>query len=424
MQEKLINNKEKKTLISNIFSLMVLQGANYVLPLLTFPYLVRILGVDGFGLLAFATAIVSYFSIITDYGFNLTATRDVSINQGNIEKITEIFSSVMIIKMLLFLISLVVFLPIITLVEDIYKDYMIYLMTFGTVLGQVLFPVWLFQGLEKMKYITYINLFSKLIFTISIFYFVNDGDDILMVPLLNSLGGILSGVISLFVIVIKFRVSFKVQSITVIRNYLFDGWHIFLSRLLGSLYRNTNIVILGIIANTTIVGFYSIAERIIKIIQSFQDVFGNALYPLFSRKIRGIKDFHKIEKKYMKYIIFIYFLASTSIFLLSEFIIYLLNGRAESHMVINLKIMSFVILVGGMNYYYGILGLIPLAQKKAFTKYIMYTGIINVFLCSILGLLFQDAGVAITFLLSECFLFLCVFNKIRNLKRIIYAEPE
>jgi PST family polysaccharide transporter len=154
---------KNKVLFKNFSSLTILQISQYIFPLITFPYLVRVLGPDGYGLVAFATAFVGYFTVITDYGFNLSATRDISINRDNPEKLNQIFNSVITVKIILFFLSVIIFLPIVYGFSKFSDDLEIYLLSFISVLGTTLFPVWFFQGVERMGFITIISVVIKAI---------------------------------------------------------------------------------------------------------------------------------------------------------------------------------------------------------------------------------------------------------------------
>ena len=261
--KNIANTEDKKRLMSNFFSLSVLQGANYILPLITLPFLVRVLGVEYFGLLAFATTTVMYFQILTDYGFNLTATREISIHRDNKEKVIEIFSSVMTIKIILMFVSFFLLSILVFSFEKFSQDALVYFLTFGTVVGQVLFPVWFFQGMERMKYITYLNILSKVIFTIAIFVFVKEQSDFYLVPLLTSIGFLVAGIWSLYLVRKEFGVSFEFQTYFTIKKYFIDGWDVFVSRIFVSLYTTINIFLLGLFTNNTVVGYYAIAEKIV-----------------------------------------------------------------------------------------------------------------------------------------------------------------
>ena len=181
---------DKKRLLSNLFSLSALRGANLILPLIVLPYLVRVLGVENFGLINFSLSIIMYFNILVSFGFELSATREISIHRENSKKVSEIFSAVMVIKGILFIISFFILSILILFIDTLHEHIMLYYATFGIVAGNVLFPRWFFQGMERMKFITIINVTSRIIFTILIFVLVRDNEDFIYVPILNSLANL------------------------------------------------------------------------------------------------------------------------------------------------------------------------------------------------------------------------------------------
>jgi len=277
-----LQSKDAKRLISNFFALSVLQGVNYILPIITMPYLIRVLGAKYFGLLAFASATVAYLEIITDYGFNLTATREISIHRRDKKKVNEIFSTVMCIKMLL-MITCFIFLCILVLSLDKFsKNWEIYFFTFGTVVGQVLFPVWFFQGMEKMKYIAYLNILARSLFTLAIFIFVQTQEDYYIVPVLSSLGYIVAGLCSLIIIKSKFDINFQLQRIVIIRKYFTNARNIFIIDFIPNLYNNFSTFFLGFFVSMEILGYYSLATKIIDIFNRFIYVIRNVTYPYLS----------------------------------------------------------------------------------------------------------------------------------------------
>lgn len=194
---------EKKTLLENFLSLGALQIVSYVIPLISLPYLSRVLGVERFGVVFFAFAFMTYFIIFTDYGFGLSATREIAVNRHNKNNLSNIFSSVMFIKICLLLVSFAVLCIMITFIPKLQENWLVFLLSFLMVIGNAIYPVWFFQGVEKMKYITFLNILSKTIFLILIFIFVQKSDDYIIVPLLNSLGFLVSGIIGIYFVIKK-----------------------------------------------------------------------------------------------------------------------------------------------------------------------------------------------------------------------------
>ncbi|MBK7630779.1 MAG: oligosaccharide flippase family protein [Ignavibacteriales bacterium] len=236
-------------------------------------------------MIAFALAFIRYFMLITDFGFNLSATREISIYRDDIKKVSKIFYSVFIIKALLAIISLLIIVFVVNYFDKFSSDKMVYYLTSLSILGWIMFPQWFFQGIENMKFVTLFNVLSKLFFTISVFIFIKTQDDYLILPLLTSLGLIFSGVFSLIVSLRFFNLKFELPAFSEIKHQFIEGWHVFVSNISINLYTTSNSVLLGFLTNNQVVGYYSAAERIFIAFQQLGMPLFQALFPYFSKLI-------------------------------------------------------------------------------------------------------------------------------------------
>ncbi|MDD2927589.1 MAG: oligosaccharide flippase family protein, partial [Candidatus Omnitrophica bacterium] len=240
MNDKIITPKERKVVLENFTSLSTLQGISYLIPLVILPYLIRVIGPEKFGLIAFAQALIQYFMIFTDYGFSLTATKKISLCKDQSQAST-VFSTVMTVKFILAFLSYLILLFLINAIPKFRQDWLLYVFSFGAVIGNTLFPVWLFQGAEKMKFITIINIIGGIIYTVSLFIFVKEPADYLLVPLLNSLFFIITGLLGLYIAFKEFDLEFVFQSYSNIREELKTGWEVFISTVAINTYTATRI---------------------------------------------------------------------------------------------------------------------------------------------------------------------------------------
>ena len=403
------NSDSKIRLFKNFISLSILKGLNYVFPLITLPYLVRILGPEKYGLVSFAQAFIGHFIILTDYGFNLSATREISINRENKQKILEIFSSVMSVKFILCILSFIILLLFIFFIPKFKNNWLVYVFTFGMVLGNVLFPVWFFQGIEKMKYITIINVIAKSIFTICIFIFIKKVSDFIYVPLVNSIGYLIAGGVSLIIVFKNFGIRFIFPSLKNIKYQLREGWHIFISTISTSLYTTSNVFILGLFANSNIVGYYAAAEKIIRSVQGLLIPISQTVYPHIA-KLADVSKEKALDFiwKLMKVVKIGSFIISLLIFIFSKQIVNFLLGHQYQKSIIVLKILSFLPFMIGLSNVLGIQTMLTFKMEKIFSRILIAAGILNIFLALILVPVFYHIGTAISVLSTEIFVTSCM----------------
>lgn len=406
-----------KLVFKNVFFLSLMQGANYILPFITIPYLVRTIGIEKYGLIAFAQSFAAYFVIFTDYGFSLSATKLISINRNDSKRISEIFSSVLYVKLVFVILSIIISTIIIFSFKKFYSEYEIFYFSLLVLIGQMLFPVWLFQGLEKMKYITFVNILIKLIFTLCIFAFIKQEKDYLYVPLINSLGFLVGGLIAFYIAIIQFKISF-IFSFTNIKHQLAEGWHLFLAILSTNIYRNANTFFLGLVSTNTAVGYYALASKIVMSLQALMSPIGQSLYPHLSKKYHNISKKEAVKNLFSisKYYVLILLLIVLGVFIFSGLIIKIISAKPMLEAVIDMRVLSFVILFGSFNYLFGTIGLINLNFEKYFTKSIVFVSIFDIIICLTFGYFFKDLGASVAFVLSEFFLLILVLSKILRIR--------
>ena len=407
------NTSTKKRLTENFLSLSALQAVNYLLPLITLPYLVRVLGPEKFGLVTFAQAFIMYFVILTDYGFNLSATREVSINREKKGRVAEIFSSVMVVKFLLGTLSLLFLILILIFIPKFRDDWLVYVFTSGIILGNILFPVWFFQGMERMKYITILNIVAKVIFTACIFIFIRKTEDYLYVPLINSMGFLVAGGLSLRIVSKNFGIKFILPSFEAIKHQLKEGWHIFISTAAISLYTISNTFILGLFTNNTIVGYYSAAEKIVRAVQGLLTPVSQTIYPHISKLALESKERAlNFIRRLVKIVGGVSFIISLSIFIFANLIVNIILGPQYQQSIIVLRILSFLPFIIFLTNMFGAQLLLPFNIKKLFTLSIIIPSLLHIALLFPIAYFYKEIGVAILVISTETMILLFRINGI------------
>lgn len=350
---KMSSLKERKTVLENTLSLSLMQGLNYLLPIVILPYLIRVIGADKFGLIAFAQAFVQYFMILTDYGSSVWATREISLYSGQKEKVSAIFSSVIIIKVILTALSFLIFFLVIESVPKFKSDQLVYIFSFLSVIGNALFPVWFFMGTEKMKYITTLNIIGGIVYILGIFIFVKTPADYLWIPLLNSFVFLINAVLGLSIVFKKFGVGFKAQPYKEIRSQLKTGWHIFSSIVAINAYTVTRTFAVGLLTNNTLTAYYFIAERAANIVRSFPlDSFSQAVYPRLTRIFRSdTKRAYLLMQKIQRVAMHGFLISLPVIFLFTPGIVKIICGQEFKEVTLALRLLLISVFFVGANAY-------------------------------------------------------------------------
>ncbi len=392
-------NKDKKNLFVNTVALAVIQILNYVLPFITLPYLSRVLDVEKLGLVFFAQVFMDYFFRLAMFGFDFSGVRAIAVNRDDKEKTNLIFNSVLITQCLFLILSFVILFLLILFVPKFSEDAIVYYFTFLSVIGNVLILTWFYQGMERMKFITVLNIITRTISLLLIFTFIKSNHDYYLVPLFNSLGALVAGVISLVFIKKVFKIRFFIPKKDDVINTIKYSSQFFLTKVAIALYRQTNAFVLGLVVSTTAVAYYTSADKIFWAIFALYGTFIGALFPYMSKN-KDIVFFKKI----LKYLILIAIGFSLFLLVASKYLIILFFTEKMLQAVDILRIFAISL---AFYLFVDILGF-PLLGAFGYVKetnncYIM-GGIYNILGLLVLYLLNNITIYSIAFLVSSTYI--------------------
>lgn len=276
-----------KTLIENFGYLTLLQICNLLIPLVTYPYLINTLGKNLYGVIIYSQAIVSYLAIFVNWGFNISATKYISINREDSKKINEIVSVVYIVKTLL-LIIVFGFLFLIFLFPEIREYKLLYIFSMWQCIYECLFPIWFFQGIEKMKYIAIFSFIGRVVFILLIFIWVTTPQDYLLVPLINGIGAIITSLIAIYILIYKFKIKFRWQSLATIFYHTKDSTKLLLTSITGIVKDRTNTIVIGSVLGMGEVAYYDFVEKIVNVLSTIFYTISNVVFPYYNKNANKI----------------------------------------------------------------------------------------------------------------------------------------
>lgn len=404
-------NSEYKQVSQNMMYLTLLNFITYISPILLIPYLLKTVGEEKFGIYIFSWTFIFYFVYLVNYGFDFSATNQIAINKIDKYKISNIFFNIIFIRVIISILSVIgIYIAANTIhILMPYKKSLYF--GFGIVFGIALFPSWLYQGMEEMKFITIVNLITRLLPLLFIFILIHKAEQYQYVILIQAIGFILGGIFSFFFAIKRYKLFFCKPSVSSITQQLKEGWSLFLSTVGMTLYRETNVFIMGFtIGNYSLIGYYSVADKFVRFGQTLAMPIAQSLYPYFSRKFHTNKDstFQMMSKFGKLYFSLIVFITLFMLIIIKPAIrIYL--GGSYPDVIANFYIMLPIVIVSAFSYYYGIVGLINLGYRNIFTIYVFLVGSINIITCFLLTktTLFEK-GASISILISETILFILI----------------
>jgi O-antigen/teichoic acid export membrane protein len=390
----------------NIAALFVLQVSVYAVPLITTPYLARTLGVANFGLLGVASAMVSYISLISDWGFAFTATRETARHAADPGALRKILWDTLLAKALLCGAALTVFLAVILLIPlPQWRGMVPLLLVYSLTPVTGIFGVgWFLQGMEKMVGYAAVSLIGRLAYVPLVFAFVHTQEDVLIVAVIQSGTSIVSVVASLVVASRKVPLMPIQLDVRAAWRQIREGFPVFLSTGGISLYTQSNIILVGTIAGPIQAGLYSGGEKIQRALQGLAGPVSAAVYPRINNLlVSNPNESHKLMRWTLIGQGGFTLCLSIAMFLSADIVTTVFLGNQYVNAIPVIRWLSAVPFLTGLSNALGVNMMFPFGMNEEMARITVASGVFNLATLSLLTYEKGAVGAAISIVMTEIF---------------------
>ena len=365
-------------LVKNAAALFIVQMSAYAAPLVVLPYLSRVLSVEHFGLIQFATAFNYYFITLVEYGFNLSATRRIAIYRDDPQRISQIAASVYAAKALLTILGFIIMISIVLATPKLRPNLILFCIGYMAVVGDLLFPLWLFQGLEKMENLVWRDLCSKFLSLGLTFAFVHHDSDYLWAAAFQAGSMAISGVVGLITVPFVIPIRPTRPSLQETLTALKEGWPVFLSMAAFAVSSSTNIFLLELRAGAADVAYYMASYRIVVAMRALVDPVKTAIYPHISHMAsRSKQDAIQFLRKYGLLLASPFLLGSLVLFVFAPLVIRLLYGARYAPSVPVMRLLAFSPFLLALQHNYSTFFMLAFGYEKQWSRIILFMTVLN-----------------------------------------------
>lgn len=407
---------------ANILSLYSVQGLNYLLPLLTLPYLLRVLGSDGYGTVAFAQSLLNYAVLLTDFGFNLSATRAVSLARDDPAALARIFWSTLGAKLLLLLSSSLVIGAVVAFVPQFREQWRVFAVCGLVVVGSTAFPQWYFQGLERMQAMALIQALARAGGFIATFLFVRSSADLVAAAAVLSAPMAIAAIASIVVIRSIAPVRFSPPNARDIRAAFANSWHLFVSTAAAMLYLNTNSFLLGVMSGPHAVALYALANKVALAVFNLLGPILQATFPRASAVFgQSGREARRFVRRLAAVVLPVAGFASVLLIVFAPVIVRVIAGTGYTAAIPVLRVMGALPLLLTIATLLAQIIMVNAGLSKALSRIYLVVGAINLVIVPVLINVWDAAGAAASLILAELLGPIMMYAAI--CRRRVFAAP-